>query len=185
MPSALVPFECPKCHRQYRMELDFDKLRRLNRVAICGKCRGRYSISVRMGRASQPFEPDPFAAERLLRSSRAQKPRGIRDERHKTWPDTPAHVLVGESVPPSDDPSVPPAERPLRPSDPAMRNRTLDGQGPDSAPPGDEGVPVHVIVQVGALDGEEDVRPTTKAYRASHLLTLPGIGLPSEPPPDD
>ena len=172
------------------MELDFDKLRRLNRVAICGKCRGRYSIKVRMGRASQPFEPDPFAAERLLRSNRAKKPRGIRDERHKTWPD--AHVFLGDSVPPSDDPSVPPVGDPAPPSsdakppsDPAKGIRTLDGQGPDSAPPGDEEVAAHVIVEVGALDDDEDVRPTTKAYRASHLMTLPGIGLPSKPPPDD
>ena len=61
---ALVPFECPQCERHYRVELDFVKMRRLNRVAVCRGCEGRYTLNIRLEKSSGPTEPDPYASER-------------------------------------------------------------------------------------------------------------------------
>jgi hypothetical protein len=118
---ALIPFECPQCERGYRVELDFIKMRRLTRVAVCRGCEGRYTLSVRLEKSTGPIEPDPYANERPEEGGpvvhpHSRKKRG-RDRRHQaTQPDLapPSQPRgVGSSWPPILSAPPPVTEPPL------------------------------------------------------------------------
>lgn len=136
--TALIPFECPQCDRHYRVELDFVKMRRLNRVAVCRGCDGRYTLSIRLERSAEPFDPDPYAAERLLADDdrrRSANVRRLRDER----PDRSSEPVLGETkvgnvyimnTDPPEDSVVPSPSDPPSPS-----TRPKDSAAPGASPP--------------------------------------------------
>lgn len=144
--TALIPFECPQCDRHYRVELDFVKMRRLNRVAVCRGCDGRYTLSIRLERSAAPFDPDPYAAERLLADDerrRSANIRRLRDER----PDRSSDPVLGETKvgnvyimntdPPGDSVVPSPSESPAPSAPPVASSRPADSEpATDSDPPG-------------------------------------------------
>jgi hypothetical protein len=56
--AAQVPFDCPQCGRPYHIKVDLLKLRRLNRIAVCGSCKHQFSVSVRLDNAESGAPPD-------------------------------------------------------------------------------------------------------------------------------
>lgn len=116
-------------------------MRRLNRIAVCRGCDGHYTLSIRLERSAAPFDPDPYAAERLLADDerrRSANIRRLRDER----PDRSSEPVLGETkvgnvyimnTDPPEDSVVP------SPSDaPSPSSKPLDSAPPGaSAPPTD------------------------------------------------
>jgi len=182
--TALVPFECPQCDRHYRVELDFVKMRRLNRVAVCRGCNGHYSLSVRLERSTEPFDPDPYAAERLLAQDerrRSANIRRLRDER----PDRSSEPVLGETKvgnvyimnTDAPDDSVPP-----EPSEPPVDSTRPE----DSEPPEQSDLPPEPSVPEETAPPESDdwppgLEPATHhrdRERRSRLATAPSRRSP-------
>ncbi|MEC7523252.1 MAG: hypothetical protein VYE22_25455 [Myxococcota bacterium] len=48
MTKTRVEIRCPKCFRQYSLELDLEKLKRLRRRAQCGRCGESFDVGERL-----------------------------------------------------------------------------------------------------------------------------------------
>lgn len=69
---AQVPFDCPHCGRGYHVDIDLQKLARLNRVAVCGACGNRFSVNIRFRQTAG--DDSATEAERPFDRERSERP---------------------------------------------------------------------------------------------------------------
>jgi hypothetical protein len=66
MITATAAFECPHCGRKYRLALDPERLERLQRDAVCGRCRQRFSLTFNVSNKRTRARSEADEIERLL-----------------------------------------------------------------------------------------------------------------------
>ena len=117
------------------MKVDLVKLTRLNRIAVCGRCKHQFDVSVHLGTVAD--EPEPVAPSSPIRLTPSHIP--------LIEPMTPIPTGEAESVPPvsgpyraEDDHSPAPFSRTKRRSSPASgwpQSETPPGESRDSSWP--------------------------------------------------
>jgi hypothetical protein len=144
---AHIPFECPQCGRGYHMELDLLKLTRLNRVAVCGRCRNEFSVQVHFDDAPDDAKRGPRprleSQPRLPAQSGAQSPRPRSSSPARGWsPDRRVTPASGSAPPPgkSSEPgtSGPPIDSEPPPSSRPGLFRSPPSDAPITPPPGSQ-----------------------------------------------
>ena len=134
-----VEFRCPHCRRVYKLKLDARKLARLNRIAVCGRCRKRFSLTMRVRESQSDSSPadDAAAIERDL-----AEVMGVAAKRRKHAVTTPQGTPHRSHTPrestPRPPPSAPSPERLKR----MESDRPSPSQPPRSVPLGEESRPL-------------------------------------------
>lgn len=200
-----IEFRCPHCRRAYSLELDAAKLARLDRIAVCGRCRKPFSLAKRVREATdEPPTAEPQVSERDLRDAILKKREVERVQREeRAWQ---ALVRARDS---SGSPAREPAleamretERSASPtSSPVRLRRPATHPHPDAAPPSSPGkrrwgsvstrrearTPAPVPVRQPARDAEGPTRtlhPRQPAPRAKSERPTP-TPRERQPAPND
>jgi hypothetical protein len=125
MNPERIEFRCPHCRRAYSLRLDADKLSRLDRIAVCGRCKKPFSLAQRVKEANTELGGDAPPVNELDRRAaevaKRERERRRREDaaklirnRMKAHTSTPPVRLRGRA----DDSDPVPDSDPLRDTDP-------------------------------------------------------------------
>jgi hypothetical protein len=168
---AIIPFSCPGCDCAYDLEVDIERLARLRRIGVCGRCGEEFAVSLKLTQTIVVDDAPQGGADQLL--ERAAKDKAQPLYARDTIPDF--HGRPGHLPPLPSEP--PPHSEPEIPIPPSWQRQSSTSARPKRNPRRQRQVSGMLPVPPAARSSDAESAPATSepATERSERVTEPAM----------